>query len=126
MLQVSLPVESAVKVGWRVGPGVASRHSFGHKVRLLPAGLPVDVPELLVLPEEVWEAQTATGEVAGKTAPEIIGRLPSLGLAVARASSTNVLVAQWIAHQTSNLGVAGSNPVGCCRLYSSAGRASAS
>ena len=61
-----------------------------------------------------------------------------------------VLVAQWIAHQTSNLGVAGSNPVeyvtllaffvrcawaaavagpgtGCgYRLYSSVGRASAS
>ena len=33
-----------------MGPGIASRHSFGHKVRLLPAGLPVDVPELLVLP----------------------------------------------------------------------------
>ena len=65
----------------------------------------------LVRPEEVWEAQTATGEVGGKTAAKIIGRLPSLGLAVARASSTNVLVAQWIAHQTSNLGVAGSNPV---------------
>ena len=50
MLQASLPVESAVEVGWRVRPGIASRHSFGHKVRLLPAGLPVDVPELLVLP----------------------------------------------------------------------------
>ena len=50
MLQVSLPVESTVEVGGRVRPSIASRHSFGHKVRLLPAGLPVDVPELLVLP----------------------------------------------------------------------------
>ena len=61
---------------------------------------------------------------------------------------SRVLVAQWIAHQTSNLGVAGSNPVEnafwifwkpcvcalaalpaiglCHRLYSSVGRASAS
>ena len=33
-----------------MGPGIASRHSLRHKVQLLPAGLPVDVPELLVLP----------------------------------------------------------------------------
>ena len=28
-----------------------------------------------------------------------------------------MLVAQWTAHQTSNLGVAGSNPVGCGLLF---------
>ena len=31
-------------------PSVTSCYSLRHKVRLLPAGLPVDVPELLVLP----------------------------------------------------------------------------
>ena len=46
----NLPVESAVEVGGGMGPSVTSCDSFGHKVRLLPAGLPVDVSQLLVLP----------------------------------------------------------------------------
>ena len=48
--KITLPVESAVEVGWRMRPSVTSCYSLRHKVRLLPAGLPVDVPELLVLP----------------------------------------------------------------------------
>ena len=41
------PVEGGVEVGGRVRPGVPSRNSLGHKVRLLPARLSVDFPQLL-------------------------------------------------------------------------------
>ena len=67
----NLPVESAVEVGGRMGPSVTSCHSFGHKVRLLPAGLPVDVPELLVLPHG---EQDLAGELHHAAA--VLGPLP--------------------------------------------------
>ena len=54
------PVQSAVQVAGAVGPGVTGGHSLGHEVRLLPARLPVHVPQLLVLPHA---EEDLTGEL---------------------------------------------------------------
>ena len=43
-------VQGAVQVTGAVGPGVTGGHRLSYEVRLLPARLPVHVPQLLVLP----------------------------------------------------------------------------
>lgn len=62
-------VQRAVEV---VRPGVAGGHRLGHEVRLLPSRLPVDVPQLLVLPHG---EQHLAGELDHPAA--VLGPLPS-------------------------------------------------
>jgi len=43
-------VEGGVEVGRTVGSGISGGNSLGDEVSLLPAGLPVHLPQLLMLP----------------------------------------------------------------------------
>ena len=50
------------------------------------------------------------GAITSSCGPKNLGMTPSLGIFFARFRETFAPVAQWIAHQTSILGVAGSSP----------------
>lgn len=64
-------VQCGVEVGGGVRPGVPGSHSLGHKVSLLPARLPVCVPQVLVLPHA---EQHLAGELDHPAA--VLGPLP--------------------------------------------------